>query len=59
MTHTTSSAQRAAQLLLLHAVTVYTVVGLAAGLFYRDLQHRRRADDSHAGLARDTAGAGS
>ncbi len=32
----TSRAQRAAQLLLLRAVAVYTFVGLAAGLFYRE-----------------------
>lgn len=36
MTHTTLPAQRAAQLLLLRAVATYTVVGLAAGLFYRE-----------------------
>ncbi|WP_081813781.1 DUF2871 domain-containing protein [Microbacterium sp. CH12i] len=36
MTVETLPAQRSAQLLLLRAVAVYTVVGLAVGLFYRE-----------------------
>jgi len=36
MTSETLPVQRSAQLLLLRAVTVYTVTGLAAGLFYRE-----------------------
>lgn len=36
MTPDTLPAQRAAQLLLLRAVAIYTVIGLAAGLFYRE-----------------------